>query len=51
MAEPPHSNNPFYSSLLRSLYANNSLVYYKPNSLSWSIGSTVKNSHAVSKRT
>lgn len=42
---------PFYSSLLRSLYTNNAQVYYKKGSLSWSIGSTVRNSRAVRKRT
>ena len=42
---------PFYSSLLRSLYSNNSLVFYKPHSVSWSIGSTVRNSGAVARRT
>ena len=45
------NNSPFFSSLLRSLYSDNSRVFYKSNSLSWSIGSTVRNSRAVSKRT
>ena len=42
---------PFYCKMLCSLNANNSQVFYKPNSLSWSIGSTVKNSRAVARRT
>jgi len=50
-ATPPAPVNTFYSSLLWGLYSDNSRVFYKPNSLSWSIGSTVRNSRAVSKRT
>ena len=46
----PNGRN-FASSLLRSLYANNAQVYYKPHSLSSSIGHTVSNARAVSKRT
>ncbi len=45
------TNKPFYSSLLLPLYTNNAQVYYKKGTLSWSIGSTVRNSGAVSKRT
>ncbi len=47
----PSPTKPFMSSLLLPLYANNSQVYYKTHSLAWSIGSTVRNSSAVSKRT
>jgi hypothetical protein len=43
--------NTFYNSLLWSLYSDNSRVFYKSNSLSSSIGSTVRNARAVSKRT
>lgn len=46
----PLLNEP-YSKMVRSLFSDNSRVYYKPNSLSWTIGSTVRNSRAVSKRT
>ena len=37
--------------LMRSLFTNNAQVYYKPHSLSRSIGNTVRNARAVSKRT
>jgi hypothetical protein len=47
----PAQVNTFYNSLLYSLYTDNARVFYKPNSLAWSIGSTVRNSRAVSKRT
>ena len=50
---PPSPSGPPipYSQMVQSLFANNTRVYYKPNSLAWSIGSTVRNSRAVSKRT
>jgi len=41
----------FFCNMLCSVYSNNSLVFYKPNSLSASIGSTVRNSRAVARRT
>jgi surface protein len=47
---PPAPPAPFYG-MVQSLYSDNSLVYYKPHSLSASIGSTVRNSRAVAKRT
>ncbi len=47
----PPPVKPFASSLLRSLYADNARVYYKTHSLSRSIGGTVRNSHAVGRRT
>ena len=41
----------FFCKMLCSIYSNNSMAFYKANSLSWSIGSTVRNSRAVSRRT
>jgi len=46
---PPPSNRPFYR-MIGSMFSNNS-VNYKPHSLSASIGSTVRNSRAVARRT
>jgi len=43
--------NTFFNNLVRSLYTDNAQVYYKPHSLSRSIGNTVRNARAVSKRT
>ena len=51
MPNSPPVYKPFYSSLLLPLFANNAQVYYKKGTLSWSIGSTVRNSGAVRKRT
>lgn len=42
---------PFFCKMLCSVYSNNSLAYYKPHSLAASIGSTVRNSRAVARRT
>jgi len=46
---PPPSNQPFYR-MVSSVFSNNT-VNYKPHSLSASIGSTVRNSRAVARRT
>ena len=52
VADVPFTQNPtFFCKMLCSVYSNNSLAFYKPNSLSWSIGSTVRNSRAVARRT
>ena len=40
----------FFCKMLCSLYSNNT-VFYKPNTLSTSIGSTVRNYRAVARRT
>jgi hypothetical protein len=47
---PTPSPQPFFR-MVGSVNSDNSRVYYKPHSLSWSVGSTVRNSRAVSKRT
>lgn len=45
---PP--SQPFFR-MIRSLYSDNSRVYYQPHSLSRSIGKTVSNSRVVARRT
>ena len=47
----PPTQPPTFFRMVQSLYSDNSRVYYKPNSLSWSSGSTVRNSRAKARRT
>ena len=48
---PPPAPPTRFFRMVQSLYSDNSRVYYKPNSLSWSSGSTVRNSRAKARRT